>query len=491
MSLVLEIEYLTGTCFATIGQEKAEVDWPPQPERVFSALVATWAAHGELQPEADALEWLEKQPPPWVEASGYEARSNVASYVPPNDPQTGRNGDKTVMPALRKRQPRRFPAVRPHDSTVRFHWKIGAPESSLLRALQRLAADTSYVGHSTSLTRCRFEWNENAKPVLEIASPTRNIYAGRFRQLLENFQSGRRPEAIPGVQSGGVAVQPEIPHGAFGEDWLLFEHVEGSFDARASAIVAKTFRDAIFSGYSRIGKRNEIPEVISGHRPDGSPSRDPHMAVVPLSFVGFPHADGHPLGFALVPLRGESLLEVPHFVEAMQEILEEQEDGRLVLELKPRAGTSEEQTFVIRLAMIGEWPSNKRSLDKERYCHASRTFATATPLVLNRFPKEDGPLRDLEIVEQIVQACAHVGLPKPSMVVPGKYSAVEGSVPVRGPGNSPTWTGWNLPGSLAKRPLTHAILRFDEPVKGPVILGAGRYLGMGLCLPLDKRETQV
>jgi CRISPR-associated protein Csb2 len=44
---------------------------------------------------------------------------------------------------------------------------------------------------------------------------------------------------------------------------------------------------------------------------------------------------------------------------------------------------------------------------------------------------------------------------------------------------------WRLPESLAGRQLTHAVIQFAEPVEGPVLLGAGRFLGLGLCRPLD------
>jgi len=30
----------------------------------------------------------------------------------------------------------------------------------------------------------------------------------------------------------------------------------------------------------------------------------------------------------------------------------------------------------------------------------------------------------------------------------------------------------------------HAILVFDEPARGPVLIGAGRYRGYGMCRPL-------
>jgi CRISPR-associated protein Csb2 len=56
-------------------------------------------------------------------------------------------------------------------------------------------------------------------------------------------------------------------------------------------------------------------------------------------------------------------------------------------------------------------------------------------------------------------------------------------------GHAPRWTGWRLPKSLATRQLTHALLQFNEPVRGPVILGAGRFGGLGLCRALDQERA--
>ncbi|HMO85542.1 MAG TPA: hypothetical protein PKC18_11555, partial [Lacipirellulaceae bacterium] len=39
-------------------------------------------------------------------------------------------------------------------------------------------------------------------------------------------------------------------------------------------------------------------------------------------------------------------------------------------------------------------------------------------------------------------------------------------------------------GGNGPRPQLHVYLRFAEPVVGPVLLGAGRFLGYGLCMPL-------
>ena len=64
MSLVLEIEFLTGAYRAAHSPASNTPDWPPQPDRVFSGLVAAWAARGEQSIERLALEWLEAQSAP-------------------------------------------------------------------------------------------------------------------------------------------------------------------------------------------------------------------------------------------------------------------------------------------------------------------------------------------------------------------------------------------------------------------------------------------
>src|SRR5690348_16879312 len=117
MMLVLEIEYLVGVAFAAVGPESPVPDWPPQPDRVFSALVATWAAHGCDNAEGDALRWLESLATPGLCEKGAEPRTAGLAYVPPNDPRSDlRKTAKGVLPSLRSRQPRRFPAARLNDS---------------------------------------------------------------------------------------------------------------------------------------------------------------------------------------------------------------------------------------------------------------------------------------------------------------------------------------------------------------------------------------
>jgi CRISPR-associated protein Csb2 len=108
--------------------------------------------------------------------------------------------------------------------------------------------------------------------------------------------------------------------------------------------------------------------------------------------------------------------------------------------------------------------------------------------VLDRHLKEEGAVRQEEIISQIKSACVNAGLPEPDVIVPDKHSAIEGAPSAQPSGKAPEWMRWRLPSSLASRFLTHAVIRFSEPVEGPVILGAGRFVGLGLCRPIVHAE---
>ena len=87
MSLVLEIEFLTGAYRAAHSPASNTPDWPPQPDRVFSGLVAAWAARGEQSIERLALEWLEARSAPAIHAGDHTVRTAPDVFVPPNDQQ--------------------------------------------------------------------------------------------------------------------------------------------------------------------------------------------------------------------------------------------------------------------------------------------------------------------------------------------------------------------------------------------------------------------
>ena len=277
-----------------------------------------------------------------------------------------------------------------------------------------------------------------------------------------------------------IAAQ-QTRNGVFSERWLVLEFVDGTMpDIRTTALVAKVIRNSVMAGYREIGLGEAIPSKLSGHSADGKPLSEPHLAIAPLAFLGWPYASGAVLGFALVPPRGDLLVD-PDFQRAMRAITGS--DGSRRLLRLDSAGLH----LTLAIGSTGE----RRSLDPTRYLGAARVWASCTPIVLDRHLKAAGnEAREQEITTLIGQACANIGLPEPRCIAAGKHSAVEGSPSSYPSGSAPRWLRWRLPESLASRQLTHAVVEFAEPVHGPVVIGAGRFVGLGLCLPLDGGSAQ-
>lgn len=479
MTLIFEIEFLTGVCRAAREPGDNTPDWPPQPDRVFSALVSAWAARGERPEERAALEWLEKQRPPVIHASEHTARTSPDVFVPPNDARTSSAAKKyiKVMPDRRSRQPRRFPVARPDDPVMALVWS-DEPQAAIFDALNAIALDVGYIGHSASLTRCRF-LSGNAQGFAHLAKPARRrVYAGRLRELVEAHCAN---PVRPAIRPGASNFPPPSPSPESPGEWLVLEAVEGEVpDIRATALVCRLLRQALMSGYQRAGRGDSIPETVSGHTAGGAPTRRPHLAIAPMAFAGFPYADGRVFGFALIPPGGTTLECFEGFRAAFENVAPYcQKLERRILTLEGPALNER-----LRLAPAPAEGARKQSLSPGPYMETSRVWASATPIVLERHLKRKD---DAEKRELVANACVHSGLPRPDTdrIRVGKHSAIEGMPAARPLAGEPPWTRWKVPNSLASRPLVHAVIDFGQKVSGPVLLGAGRFTGLGLCRRLD------
>ena len=281
-----------------------------------------------------------------------------------------------------------------------------------------------------------------------------------------------RPVISPGMPVFPGSTSPKTEST---ETWLVLEVIGGEAPSiRAAAPICRLLRQTLMSGYRKSGRASAIPEIVSGHSHDGQPTRNPHLAIVPMAFVGSPYADGRVFGFALIPPRGEPLGRIDGFRAAWEQIAhyhKEEQQRVLTLQGLPLRGP-------LRLTPVGE--DSKRSLLPDAYLKASSRWASVTPIVLDRHLKQKN---DAEIRELVASACENAGLPRPNpeRIRVSKHSAVEGTPPARPLVGEPSWARWRLPPPLKTRWLTHATIDFEQPVKGPVLLGAGRFTGLGLC----------
>ena len=469
MTLSLEIEFLTGCCRAARNPSSEAPDWPPQPDRIFSALVASWAARGADADEQAALEWLERQPPPVLHASRHEVRTAPDVFVPPNDFRASASQATyaKVLPDRRPRQPRRFPVARPHDPVMHAVWDPDStPDLPLLNAI---ANDVTYLGHSTSLVRCRFMLGELSSSHAPARARSR-IYRGRLAELVQAHAERPLRPVIPSAASVFNPVQ-ERPTGTVAP--LILEAIDDVPDIRASALVCRQLRLALMSGYRRAFGADGVPESVSGHASDGRPTKEPHLAIQPMAFVGYRHSDGRVFGYAVIPPRSSAILDSKDFRRAFAQITQYDEG----LERRVLTLDGPPLREPVKLSPAGDTPI--RSLSFDPYVLPSSVWGSVTPVVLDRHLKRRP---EEEAREMIAVACDRAGLPRPdsARIHVGKHSAVGGAPPSRPPSGAPRWSSWRVPEPFASRPLVHVVIDFECEVEGPVLLGAGRFAGLGL-----------
>lgn len=483
--LVLDIEWLTGVARLASDPSDRLPDWPPQPDRIFSALTASWGALGQPHSGQLALEWLETCVVPQLFVVPTELvsfRPTVDVYVPVNDPKP----DK-LLRAARNRQARQFPSCSlPGNTSVHLQltW-AETPAGSINSALQDLAASTSHLGHSSSLVRMQFRLSEGEQGLgnFEQAEVVSAPYPGRLSELIglhkRHMDGDARARPRP-TQTGASPTAPRQEKNVFSGDWLVLAHAGGDRpDIRAAATLARRLRNALIAQVP-----DPVPSWLSGHQEDGKPYLEPHMAIVPLANVGWEHADGRLMGLGIIlPSHIQSRWD-----DSTPQLWQEKRTFEGAL-----AGLTGKDGLELRLGRAGVWklliePSPAaKSLRPSRYARQARSFQTVTPIALDRHLKKSGEAALEEAASIISRSCLNTGLPEPLHLKLFKHSAVNGAPSAWPSGGSPAHLNWTKPAFLKQRQLFHAQIEFAEPVSGPVLIGAGRFAGLGLCLPVTER----
>lgn len=477
----LGIELLMRRAIISRWDNREEPEWPPHPDRVFMALVAAWGETGEDTAHREALEWLERLGPPSLAIPlEVSERTKFTSYVPVNDDSSpcgkkGAFGAMGSIPIGRNRQPRFFPSVTPEYPTFSLIWECDLPVK-LRQPLAEICSLATYVGHSATPVRV---WIQEAPPKANLV-PDENrtelrmrvFTAGRLAYLKSRYEAGLRPQ--PSLWQGYGFPQEEInsntTQGPYDPGVFILRHVGGrKIDLESCGIVIDGIRKELMRRHGP-----DAPEWISGHAPNGSPSKQSRPVYLPLAFVDNKHADGHLLGVAIaIPKNFEHTerlfellgthgqpedvcpLGVPFLSVLLQSAqLEDQESCKLDLELDER-------------------PEGRRAkaLKSFTWTDASTIWTTVTPVMLPQFPR-----RELTSEAVISQACVDAGYPKPIAVRVSFAPLMEGV---------PHSRLFHIKHRVGRppRPLTHAEIEFENPVRGPVLIGAGRYAGYGVCRP--------
>jgi len=461
VSLWARVELLHGS-YDAASRDPWVAEWPPHPARLFCALLASGIDDEGLR----ALRWLESQRPPTVHAEPQPLGVTVSrSYVVTNRVET-KGGQQTH--AGRKAIERVRTASHLHTPAFEFRWPDTEPDPDDLVTLQRLAKQVPYVGRSTSHAVVTLGFGDKTPlpadfeawepvPAADVASSEEQLtvpYAGYTDALLAlHEQGGRAYEAgrergyrsrSARAPSANAAAPAEAPHA----DVVILGIPRGlSVPGEMSGLLALALRKAVMSLVP-----DPLPATLSGHGADGLT----HVAFLPLLDVGHPHARGHAMGVAIALPRDDVEVDLAIGRALAGESVSVTLPSGIVLDLE-RQDLSRES----------------RLLRSSAWSRPATLWTSVTPIVLDRFPKS-GP------EDEIARACRALGLPDVVDIVTSRSPLLPGAVHMR---------RRHLPRRDERpRPLVHARIRFARPVRGPLALGAQRYLGVGLLYPARDRE---
>lgn len=495
--LTIAWQYLSGRSCAASFSDRQEAEWPPHPDRIFQALVAAWGERGEASDEREVLAWIESLGVPNLVAPEPCERSEPPDiFVPVNDLEASLKQRKNraygdallgLLPSKRQKKERCFPSVFIGDAPCALSWP-NAEAGTRTAALERLCANVIRVGHSSSLVRM---WVAN-EPLEADYEP---VSRGSFRDLMLRVPEPGRLESLCRSYKLGLAAGRQIPppvarqqgykrilkknslaRGLFASRLLVFAQRGGQrFDLLQSLDLTRELRRQMILGAESLGTGAQRAKIfVSGHEPDGKPVCEPHLAYLPLAFVGAPYADGHILGMALaLPATASTDDEDLVYASLGARMAD---DGSLTLDLGEQG----------RATLRFEDDPAAWSLREERWTKPSPCWASVTPIVMDRMAKAGRNDPWEWVAHEIARSCTLQGLPMPESIEISPVSFLEGSYPCYSGRTrlSSSFIRYEQKGGRTPW-MFHAKLEFDEPVAGPLVLGAGRFRGYGLCAPME------
>lgn len=416
----------------------------------------------------------------------------------------------SVLPELRVRQPRTFPTVRlgQGGSTVQYTWTAAGPDNASRDALDRVLARVARLGHSSTPVSCRVvvpgadsansamvTWQaarDGGGARREGAPRVRVPAPGLLDRLVAQFaeDAGARPRVAPArfvYYQPGNAVSRPVPSSLLAGPWrVLAIRRGGRVRLTRTLDLARAVRGALLSGSS-----DSSPYLLHGHSPGPAGTRtaagrEPHLSIIPLANVGSPFSDGAVHGVALMLPQDATDDDRDVLDKAMHRWRGRAHEGALPLQIQGLLVELEDRGFD-----FSEPNDNVKTtvLTRRFWSRISRNWASVTPIVLDRFPgRFDEPEWEERAAGTIAEACAHLGLPPPTEVEI-LWGPPMAGVPAAGPHALRRQPGARFPGYRAGtsgqvRLCVHARVMFAEAIRGPLVIGAGRFAGYGLCVPV-------
>ncbi|MFY9780670.1 MAG: type I-U CRISPR-associated protein Csb2 [Candidatus Baltobacteraceae bacterium] len=498
-ALVVEVHLLS-------DRWHGNVDWPPSPFRLFQALVAgayggRWSAEedGVAAAKDAAFAWLESLAPPAVARPAKLSSSRVQYFVPNNDldavgSDPRRSGEIRTPKVLQS-------AILAAPATVAYLWRFGGDEEHARRLVsmcERLhtfgrgidaayatarivaAGDADSLWSEGPLRRCEPSAGPGGSET-RLPCPSPGSLESLKRRFRETSQRLRKE------QSGGKAVvrfrQPEKARSRIvaydvSPETLVFELLELAetgqlypYRLELAAPLAAAIRDLTFRRLTAaMGREAELERAILG-RGAGNGQQRIRVRVIPLPSLGTEHTDPS-IRRVVVQIPPDCPLEASDLRWALvgQRVPPlgggEREGGARLVE-------SRDEAMLWQYGFVG------------KACERWRTVTPAVlPVRLRPGPRSGSERRLFEELAalSVADAVRHAGIEvgvrevrsqREPFVSRGKRAEAFES------------------DRFAVGRLRHVELVLQEPRRGPLLIGDGRWLGLGLLHPVRKKADDA
>ncbi|MDE0450457.1 MAG: type I-U CRISPR-associated protein Csb2 [Gammaproteobacteria bacterium] len=433
-------------------------EWPPSPARLFAALVAADGTRQQTRvTDGSELLWLEALPAPTIHVHSQTWHQTQR----PRFVVIAERASGTHQEYVSRRGALHRPGVRvaPRDPRIVYQWEM-TPPPQILESIRLRAARVGYLGTSDSPVRLRVATEIPSDRPAAVFSPhpdgeaTLNVPQPGDTDLLDQIFDAWRVRGASVARSQFPALAhstryrtPESRAEENGGRVVAWLRLRPPVSGRRVSALTSLFKEAVLSHHQLI--HGEPPRVLHGH---GFESTGYDLArYLALPDVGFPRSRGriHGLAVWLPPGADEvTRAKVRDAAFAVQVI----KGPGVQVAVFPREGEPR------------PWAAHPR-----RWLQKSRRWVTAFPVVHER----RGEVR----LREVSRWCRHAGLPEPISFRRSRSPLASGGVDLM-----PVEV--NRPGRPAL-PYSHLEIWFAEPVPGPVVIGAGRQRGLGLCVPVD------
>ena len=484
------------------GRYHGTGDWPPAPARLFQALMAG-AARGAMVPSdvRSALGWLERLPPPIIAAPhGFRGKA-YTGFVPNNDLDAELS--KKNMPDLDKavaavRVGKQLqPVLFDTKSPILYCWPVDAPDArattlcataeklyQLGRGIDMAWAEAAVIDADEAEEQLAGHGGIVHRP--SGGSGTERSFLcprpGTGASLTERFESMRNRFRVGGTNRKPMRVFVQPPKPLLAKitydarpHRLVFDLRKGTdtfapWSLSAAAALVETVRDkaAVLFRDAVPDLADSIERYLVGR---GATDADKAMRVriTPIPSVG--HPDVVPaIRRVAVYVPQSCPLKADDLAWAFAQISWADGDGVIERELR-RAG---DDRMVDRFEQRGKrW----RSVTPLALPMARRRRIEPTRRMDERKAGHERAAEDARAAAAVRQALRHAGIRAPADGVRVQREPFDR----RGERAEAFASGTRFP----KEALWHVEMTFAEPVAGPLVLGDGRYLGLGLMRPSD------